>query len=84
MRWILAGMAFALAVGLTVGTAAMRAENTRLRLRLEREHGYVQDASMELRRLSLQALQQVTPERMAASLRRHLINRDRKEAVAWL
>jgi hypothetical protein len=77
-------MAFALAVGLAVGTAAMRAENTRLRLRLEREHGYVQDASMELRRLSLQALQQVTPERMAASLRRHLVNRDRKEAVAWL
>jgi len=34
MRWILAGMAFALAVGLAVGTAAMRAENTRLRLRL--------------------------------------------------
>ena len=84
MRWILAGMAFALAVGLAVGTAAMRAENTRLRLRLEREHGYVQDASMELRRLSLQALQQVTPERMAASLRRHLVNRDCKEAVAWL
>ncbi|MEY3161384.1 MAG: hypothetical protein RIT25_1375 [Planctomycetota bacterium] len=84
MRWILAGMAFALAVGLAVGTAAMRAENTRLRLRLEREHGYVQDASMELRRLSLQALQQVTPERMAASLRRHLTRERREAKVAWL
>jgi len=39
---------------------------------------------MELRRLSLQALQQVTPERMAASLRRHLTRERREAKVAWL
>lgn len=35
MRWVLAGMAFALVVGLAVGTAAIRAENAHRRAYLQ-------------------------------------------------
>ena len=72
MKWILAGLAFALAVGLAVGTTAIRAESARQRLRLELDYQAVQDRVLELRRLSIAQLKDATPERLAASLRRNI------------
>jgi len=82
MKWLLAGLAFALAIGLAVGTAAIRAENTRQRQRLERQCHAIQDRVAELTRLSIRALQQATPERMAASLRANLAQRASRSAAA--
>lgn len=72
MKWILAGLAFALAVGLAVGTTAIRAESARQRLRLELDYQAISDRVMELGRLSIAQLKEATPERLAASLRRNL------------
>jgi uncharacterized membrane-anchored protein YhcB (DUF1043 family) len=74
MKWILAGLAFALAVGLAVGTTAIRAESARQRLRLELDYQAIQDRVLELRRLSIAQLKDATPERLAASLRRSIAN----------
>jgi hypothetical protein len=72
MRWVLAGLSFALAVSLAIGTVAIRADNTRERHRIEVEYRAIQDRMFELRRLSMLQLQDVTPERLAAELRRQL------------
>lgn len=69
MRWMLAGILFALSVGLAIGTVAIRADNVRCRRQLEREYWVIQDGALEAQRLSLRALQEATPERLAAKLR---------------
>lgn len=68
MRWVLCGLTFALAVALAVGTVAIRAENVRLRHRLESDYRRLEARAIELRRLSVQAAESVTPERLAAAL----------------
>jgi hypothetical protein len=72
MKWILAGLAFALAVGLAVGTTAIRAENVRQRLRIDVDYQACWDRKVELDRLSIAQLKDATPERLAASLRRSI------------
>ena len=72
MRWALAGLLFALAVGLAIGTAALRAVNARARCRVENEYSAVFDRVVELRRLSIDRLAEATPERLAAAHRAHL------------
>lgn len=65
MRWILAGLSFACAIGLAIGTAALRAENVRLRRTIELQYRDVQDRIVEVRRLQKDALEFATPERLA-------------------
>jgi hypothetical protein len=67
MRWALAGLLFALAVVLAIGTAAMRAENTRRRAAVERAYREVQDRIVELRRLEIDRLKDASPERLATA-----------------
>lgn len=69
MRWALCGLTFALAVTLAVGTAAIRAGNIRLRHELERQYRAIDMREVELRRLSVLAVEQQTPERLADLLR---------------
>jgi uncharacterized membrane-anchored protein YhcB (DUF1043 family) len=69
MRWVLCALLFALAVALAIGTVAIRAENIRLRHRLELDFRQLEARRVELHRLSVQAVESVTPERLAASLR---------------
>ena len=83
MKWVLAGLAFALAVGLAIGTAAIRAENTRERYRLEIEYRMVQDRVLEARRLAVATLQDGTPEKLAAALRELLKRQREREAQQW-
>ncbi len=73
MKWALCGLTFALAVVLAIGTAAIRAGNIHLRQQLERDYRAIEARAVELGRLSAQALDQVTPERLAGALR-HLID----------
>ena len=72
MKWALAGILFALAVGLAIGTAALRAANARARLHVERAYAAAWDRVVELRRLSIERLAEATPERLAAAHRAHL------------
>lgn len=65
MRWLVAGLLFALAVTLAIGTAAIRAENTRMRHRIERTYRGVEDRIVELRRLALRRLDMASPQRLA-------------------
>lgn len=65
MKWILAGLLFASAIALTIGTAALRAENVRLRRTIELQYRDVQDRIVEVRRLQKNALEFATPERLA-------------------
>lgn len=67
MRWLLAGLLFALAVALAIGTAALRADNARARRRVENAYLAVQDRIVELRRLSVDRLAEASPERLAAA-----------------
>jgi hypothetical protein len=85
MRWVLCGLTFALTVALAIGTAAIRAENIRLRHRLDREYRAIEARAIELQRLSVQAVELVTPERLAASLRALVRGPARapKEAAPW-
>ncbi|MGE3174772.1 MAG: hypothetical protein AB7O97_19235 [Planctomycetota bacterium] len=69
MKWLLCGLTFALAVGLAVATAAIRAGNIRLRQQLERDYRRIEARAIELRRLQVLAIDQVTPERLAGELR---------------
>ncbi len=69
MKWVLCGITFALAVVLAIGTAAIRAGNIHLRQQLEREYRGIEARTVELNRLSVQAMGQVTPERLAVRLR---------------
>ncbi|MFN9305570.1 MAG: hypothetical protein ACK6DT_05810 [Planctomycetota bacterium] len=72
MRWMLAGLMFALAVGLAIGTAALRAENARSRRSVEREYRAVWDRVVELKRLTIEKLAEASPERLAQAHRAHL------------
>jgi len=83
MRWVLCGISFALAVALAIGTAAIRADNIRERHRLERELLRIQARQLELQRLSVQALERATPERLAANLRVLMKPRKGHEVQAW-
>jgi|688.fasta_scaffold195583_2 hypothetical protein len=72
MRWLLAGLMFALAVGLAIGTAALRAENARTRRSIEIEYRAVWDRVVELKRLNIEKLAEASPERLAQAHRAHL------------
>jgi hypothetical protein len=72
MRWLLAGLLFALAVALAIGTAAIRAENVLLRHQVERDYRAVHDRVVELRRLTVERLAEATPERLARAHWDHL------------
>ncbi len=72
MRWLLAGLLFALAVGLAIGTAALRADNARCRHRVEHSYREVWDRVVEFRRLQVERLRDASPERLAAAHWRHL------------
>jgi hypothetical protein len=72
MKWLLAGLLFALAVGLAIGTAAIRAENAIRRHAAERLYRDVQDHIVEFRRLSVALLDEASPERLAEVHWRHL------------
>lgn len=67
LSWLLAGLLFAAAVGMMIGTAALRAENVRLRRAVELTYTDVQDRVIEWRRLGALALEFATPERLAQS-----------------
>jgi hypothetical protein len=83
MRWALAGLLFALAVGLAITTAALRADNARCRHHVERAFRDVWDRVVEFRRLSVERLAEATPERLAAAHWVHLRNeQQRREALA--
>ncbi len=72
MRWALAGLLFALATALAIGTAALRADNARCRHRVERAYRDVRDRIVELKRLSIDRLADASPERLAAVHWAHL------------
>jgi hypothetical protein len=83
MRWALAGLSFALAVGLAIATAALRADNARCRHHVERAFREVWDRVVEFRRLSVDRLAEATPERLAAAHWAHLRDeQQRREARA--
>ena len=65
MKWLIAGLLFALAVGLAVGTAGIRAENVVLRRNIEKQYRAINDRQKELDRLWFQRLQAISPERLA-------------------
>ncbi|HEB54533.1 MAG TPA: hypothetical protein ENI87_14875 [bacterium] len=66
MRWLLAGLFFALAVVLAIGTAGIRADNVRTRRHIERDYRRVADQVVELRRLAMERLAATSPQRLAA------------------
>lgn len=72
MRWLLAGLMFALAIGLAIGTAGLRAENARLRRAVELDYRAVWDRVVELKRLNIEKLAEASPERLAEAHRAHL------------
>ncbi len=72
MRWLLAGLLFALAVALAIGTAAIRAENAHYRHAVELTYRDIQDRIVELRRLSVNRLEEASLERLATAHWGHL------------
>ena len=69
MKWILCGLTFALTVAMAVGTAAIRTGNVQLRREIERDYRRIEARKIMLRRLSVTAIEQVTPERLVVLLR---------------
>jgi hypothetical protein len=65
MKWLLAGLLFALAIALAIGTAALRADNVRMRHRVELAIQAAEDRIVEFTRLSVERLAEATPERLA-------------------
>ncbi len=59
MKWLIAGLLFALAVGLAVGTAGIRAENVVARRNVEQQYRAINDRQKELDRLWFQRLQSI-------------------------
>jgi uncharacterized membrane-anchored protein YhcB (DUF1043 family) len=78
MRWLLAGLLFALAVALAIGTVAIRAGNAALRHRVERTYRDILDRKGELERLSIECTEAATPEHLAASMWGHVRNERRR------
>lgn len=72
MRWLLAGLSFAMAVALAVGTAAVRVENAHYRRAAELAYRDCVDRWMELRRLAVERLEEGKPERLAERLWRQV------------
>ena len=72
MRWVLAGLLFALAVAMAIGTAAIRAENALRRHAVELAYRDVNDRIVELRRLSVDRLAESSSERLGQAHWRHL------------
>ena len=66
MRWLLAGLLFALAVTMAIGTAAIRAENSIRRNVVEWLHRDIADRRVEYVRLSVERLDTASPEQLAA------------------
>lgn len=81
MRWMLAGLAFALAVGLAIATAAIRADNTRMRLRIQAGFDGIRDRHVERQRLLVRAQEQAAPDRLAAQVRAQLRQRPAGSAM---
>ena len=83
MKWVLAGLLFALAVALAIFTAALRADNVRCRHRVELARQAVWDRHIEYTRLSVERLQEASPERLAAAnwAQLHDEQRRRRELV---
>jgi hypothetical protein len=69
MKWLLCGLTFALAVGLAIATAAIRAGNTLVKRQIEEERERIEWRRVERQRLHVLALNEVTPERLAQQLR---------------
>ena len=65
MRWLIAGLLFALAVSLAIGTAAIHAGNVGARRRIEQGYRRVEDRIVELRRLSIMQVESASPQRLA-------------------
>lgn len=65
MRWMIAGLLFALAVSLAIATAALRADNVCARRALEQRYRGVWTQMVEFKRLSVQQLESVAPEELA-------------------
>ena len=65
MRWLIAGLLFALAVSLAIYTAALRADNVRGRRELEQQYRGVWTQIIEYKRLSVQQLEAVSPEELS-------------------
>lgn len=63
MKWVLAGLSFALLVALAIGTVALKAENVRARARIERLSRDVEFCRMEVTRRAL--LEGETSEHLA-------------------
>lgn len=81
MRWLLAGLFFALAVTLAIGTAAIRADNLHRRRVVERGLRSVQDRVVERVRWQVLRSEAVAPDRLAEMLRERLeLERARREA----
>ncbi len=81
MRWILAGIAFALMVCLAVGTVAIRTENVRTRRRVEVEWNQLLDRRIELDRVRAVASEQSSPRVLAHALRRVLLEISKRRAA---
>ena len=69
MRWVLAGLLFALAIGLAIASVAIRADNVRCRRSLEALVETIDDRRMEVGHLSVRELEHATPEQLAKALR---------------
>ncbi len=78
MKWLLAGLLFALAVSLAIGTAALRADNARCRHRVELVFRGVEDRCIEYKRLSVERLKEASPERLAKAHWNHLRRAQRR------
>ncbi len=72
MNWVLAGIAFALAVAMAIGTAAVRAENALRRYAVERAYRESYDRFVELSRLRIEQLAQTSSARLAEANWRQL------------
>ncbi|MEI6131065.1 MAG: hypothetical protein WCR59_13450 [Planctomycetota bacterium] len=83
MRWLLCGSSFALAVVVAIVTASIRADNIRERQRLDRLQHKIELRELELQRLSVQALERATPDRLVVNLRRILKQAERQQERAW-
>lgn len=65
MRWLIAGLLFALAVALAIATAAIRAGNVVRRRQIEDSYRKVDHRTVERQRLSVAVLEAASPERLA-------------------
>ena len=68
MRWLLAGLLFALSVALAIGTVAIRAGNAMLRHQIERTYQQIADRRVELIRITGEQAEAMTPENLAVAM----------------